>query len=270
MGKSPSTIIVIPAFNESDSLPGVLDNLAQVVPEFDIVVVDDGSSDRTYDLAAAAGVHALKLPFNLGIGGALRAGFRFAAEQGYERGVQFDADGQHDAKEISVLLDELDQGADLVIGSRFAGQGDYAVGRTRSAGMGLLRVAVRLLSGRRFSDTSSGFRAMSGQLLRQFAVDYPVEYMDSTETLISACRMGFDVREVPVTMHERAGGQPSNRNFRLFYNYARLLVVLAASARSKQPALQPVVSPSTILPTNSPASTPANTAANTTVAEVRP
>lgn len=248
MGSVPSTIIVIPAFNESASLPKVLRHLREAVPSLDVVVVDDGSSDDTYEIARAAGAHALKLPFNLGIGGALRAGFRFAAEQGYERAVQFDADGQHDATEISTLLEQLDQGADLVIGSRFAGTGDYEVGRTRSAGMGLLRVAVRLLSGRRFSDTSSGFRAMSGRLVRQFAVDYPVEYMDSTETLISACRMGFDVREVPVTMHERAGGQPSNRNFRLFYNYARLLVVLATTARSKraaQPTAAPTVAPAT-------------------------
>lgn len=240
MDNALSTIIVIPAFNESGSLPGVLRHLHEVVPECEVVVIDDGSSDDTYDLAVVGGAHALKLPFNLGIGGALRAGFRFAAEQGFDRAVQFDADGQHDATEIATLLAELDAGADLVIGSRFAGAGDYEVGRTRSAGMGLLRVAVRLLSGRRFSDTSSGFRAMSSRLLHQFAVDYPVEYMDSTETLISACRMGFDVREVPVTMHERSAGEPSNRNFRLVYNYARLLVVLATTARAKTPALAEV------------------------------
>lgn len=244
MDSAPSTIIVIPAFNESGSLPDVLRHLHDVVPDFDVVVVDDGSSDETYDLALAAGVHALKLPFNLGIGGALRAGFRFASEQGYQRAVQFDADGQHDANEIAVLLEPLDKGADLVIGSRFAGTGDYEVGRTRSAGMGVLRVAVRLLSGRQFTDTSSGFRAMSARLLHQFAVDYPVEYMDSTETLISACRMGFDVQEVPVTMHQRAGGEPSNRSFRLVYNYARLLVVLATTVRSKRAAL---TAPSTSL-----------------------
>lgn len=239
MDNAPSTIIVIPAFNESGSLPQVLRHLADVVPECAVVVVDDGSADDTYELAIASGVHALKLPFNLGIGGALRAGFRFAAEHGFDRAVQFDADGQHDANEIQTLLAGLDAGADLVIGSRFAGTGDYEVGRTRSAGMGLLRVAVRVLSGRRFSDTSSGFRAISKRLLQHFAVDYPVEYMDSTETLISACRMGFDVREVPVTMHERSAGEPSNRNFRLLYNYARLLVVLATTARAKSPALPP-------------------------------
>lgn len=246
MGNGTSTIIVIPAFNESGSLPDVLQHLRQVVPEFAVVVVDDGSSDNTYDLALAAGVHALKLPFNLGIGGALRAGFRFAAEQGFQRAVQFDADGQHDVHEIAKLLAELDRGADLVIGSRFAGTGEYEVGRTRSVGMGLLRVAVRLLSGRRFSDTSSGFRAISARMLQQFADEYPVEYMDSTETLISACRMGYDVREVPVTMHERSAGEPSNRNFRLLYNYARLLVVLATTARSQSPALPPVTPPPTV------------------------
>lgn len=227
-----NTYIVIPAFNEEASLPEVLSHLKSVVPQLHVVVVDDGSSDGTFEVAREAGVHALRLPFNLGIGGALRAGFRFAAEQGAERAVQFDADGQHDAHQIAALLTALDAGADLVIGSRFQGVGEYEVGRTRSAGMGLLRVLVRLLSGQRFSDTSSGFRAMSQRLLRHFAVEYPLEYMDSTETLITACRLGYDVREVPVEMHPRAAGQPSNRSFRLVYNYARLLVVLVTSARS--------------------------------------
>ena len=233
MSSTPRTIIVIPAFNEEESLPDVLAHLATVVPDFDVVVVDDGSVDSTYSVAQAGGVNALKLPFNLGIGGALRAGFRFASEHGYDRAVQFDADGQHEATEIGQLLTEIDNGADLVIGSRFAGVGDYEAGRTRSAGMGILRVLVRMLSGRRFSDTSSGFRAISADLLAHFATDYPLEYMDSTETLITACRLGYDVREVPVTMHQRAGGQPSNRSFKLFYNYARLLVVLATSARRR-------------------------------------
>ncbi|MEE9417804.1 MAG: glycosyltransferase family 2 protein [Acidimicrobiales bacterium] len=237
MGSAPKTMIVIPAFNEENSLPEVLAHLALVVPDHTVVVVDDGSSDRTYHVARRSGVNCLRLPFNLGIGGALRAGFRFAFEQGFDRVVQFDADGQHDAHQIIELLDGIDQGADLVIGSRFAGVGDYNVGRARYAGMGVLRVLVRALSGQKFTDTSSGFRAISRRLLGHFAVDYPLEYMDSTEALITACRLGYDVREVPVTMHERSGGEASNRSFRLVYNYLRLLVVLATSARRKAPAL---------------------------------
>lgn len=114
------TLIVIPALNEEASLPGVLASLRSGTPGCDILVVDDGSTDATARVSAALGATVALLPFNLGIGGALRAGFRYAVEQGYDRAVQFDADGQHDVNEIDTLLLQLDRGADLVVGSRFA------------------------------------------------------------------------------------------------------------------------------------------------------
>lgn len=231
MDQRPRTAIVIPAFNEEESLPLVLKTLSEQVPDYDVVVVDDGSADRTSQVAQEAGVVCLRLPFNLGIGGALRSGFRFAAENGYERAVQFDADGQHDADQIERLLAGLDEGADMVIGSRFAGEGDYKVGFARGSAMGALRFATRALTGKRFSDTSSGFRAIGRPLLEDFAREYPVEYMDSVETLITACRAGYDVREVPTTMSARAGGAASTRNYRLAYHYARLVVVILSRAR---------------------------------------
>lgn len=230
-----ATIVVIPAFNEEEALPAVLKELAAVTPELDIVVVDDGSTDATASVARAAGVPCVALPFNLGIGGALRAGYRFAADRGYERAVQFDADGQHQADQIEVLLAALDDGADMACGSRFAA-GGYAVGRGRGMAMGVLRVGVRVLTGQRFSDTSSGFRAVRGELLEVFATEYPVEYMDSVETLVNACRAGYEVVEVPTLMRERAGGVPSQRPFRLAYHYARLLVALLGSPRRAIPA----------------------------------
>lgn len=228
------TIVVIPAFNEEEALPAVLAQLREVTPELAVVVVDDGSADRTAAVARAAGVACVSLPFNLGIGGALRAGYRYAVDEGYARAVQFDADGQHRADQIAPLLDELDAGADMVIGNRFAA-GDYKVGRSRSLAMAVLRFGVRLLCHRRFEDTSSGFRAVRRPLLEVFARDYPVEYMDSVETLVEACRDGFDVREVPTRMEERAGGVPSQHKLRLAYHYARLLVVLLGSSRRARP-----------------------------------
>jgi glycosyltransferase involved in cell wall biosynthesis len=234
-GSDVRTIVVIPAFNEEESLPAVLDQLAEVVPDLDIVVVDDGSADTTAAVVRAAGVPCVSLPFNLGIGGALRAGYRYAADNGYERAVQFDADGQHRADQIAVLLEGLDDGADMACGSRFAA-GGYEVGRGRGLAMGVLRVGVRVLTGQRFSDTSSGFRAVQQPLLDVFATDYPVEYMDSVETLVNACRAGYTVVEVPTLMLERAGGVPSQRPFRLAYHYARLLVALLGSPRRAIPA----------------------------------
>lgn len=229
-GSDVRTIVVIPAFNEEESLPAVLHELSEVVPELDVVVVDDGSADSTASVVRAAGLPCVSLPFNLGIGGALRAGYRYAADGGYDRAVQFDADGQHRADQIGLLLSELDDGAHMACGSRFAA-GGYEVGRSRGFAMGLLRVGVRLLTGQRFSDTSSGFRAVQQPLLGAFATEYPVEYMDSVETLVNACRGGYRVVEVPTLMRERAGGVPSQRTLHLAYHYARLLVALLGSPR---------------------------------------
>jgi glycosyltransferase involved in cell wall biosynthesis len=227
----PRTLIIIPALDEAAALPGVLADLRAAVPTCDVLVVDDGSVDDTAAVAEEAGATVARLPFNLGIGGALRTGFRFALRNGYERAVQFDADGQHDATEIARLIQGLDDGADMVIGGRFVGEEiSYDVGRVRSGAMRLLRLAVTVLAGRRFSDTSSGFRAFSRPVLELFARKYPAEYMDSVEALLLACYAGFDVVEVPTRMRQRQAGSASNRSFKLVYHYLRLLIVMAATA----------------------------------------
>jgi glycosyltransferase involved in cell wall biosynthesis len=224
------TLIIVPAYNEEAALPGVLAELAQVVPEHDVLVVDDGSADRTSAVARSAGVVVATMPFNLGVGGALRTGFRYALRHGYDRAIQLDADGQHDPSLVKTLLDALDEGADLVIGSRFADpqQGVYEVGRTRGGAMRLLRLIVRALSGQRLTDTSSGFRAFNRPTLQLFAHHYPVEYLgDTVEALLLASYAGLSIVEVPTPMRTRAAGVPSNRSFRLVYHYLRLLVTVA-------------------------------------------
>jgi glycosyltransferase involved in cell wall biosynthesis len=237
------TIIIIPAYNEADGLPDVLEGLRAAAPQHAVLVVDDGSSDETAEVARQPGVNVLQLPFNLGIGGALRTGFRYAIQHGYLRAVQFDADGQHDPTEIAPLLEALDSGADMVVGSRFAtGPSAYGVGRFRRGAMRATALAVRMLSGRTFTDTSSGFRAFSRPMLEYFARTYPVEYMDSVEALILACYSGFKVMEVPARMHERVAGQPSNRNVRLVYHYLRLMVVLLTTASRRGRRLPEAVS----------------------------
>ncbi len=229
-----TTIVVIPAYNEEASLPGVIAELRAEAPDLDIVVVDDGSSDGTSALARAAGIPCVELPFNLGIGGALRAGYRYAVEHGYGRAIQFDGDGQHRADQIKGLLRSLDDGADLAIGSRFAGT-EYSVGISRRLAMGLLRLGVRLMTRRRFTDTSSGFRAVQQPLLGVFAEYYPVDYMDSVETLVAACRAGYRVDEISSPMRERTGGLPSQSNLRLAYHYLRLMVALVGASRRGWP-----------------------------------
>lgn len=224
-------LVIVPAFNEESALPAVLDDLAGLA-NLDVLVVDDGSTDATARVARERGVAVARLPYNLGIGGALRTGFRHAARCGYARAVQFDADGQHRADQISLLLAGLEGGADLVIGTRFASHGsDYSVGSVRNGAMRGLRLAISLLSGTRLSDTSSGFRAFNRRSLELFATSYPAEYMDSVEALLLALQSGLVVREVPVQMRQRAGGEPSNRSWRLAYHYLRVVVVLASSVR---------------------------------------
>lgn len=232
----PRTLVVIPAYNEEQSLPAVLKELAEQTPEYDVLVVSDGSVDRTADIARANGAHVAELPFNLGIGGALRTGFAFAVRNGYDRAVQFDADGQHDPLAVAAILGPLADGADMVIGSRFAEGGavTYEVSGIRRRAMKLLQRLVHRLVGQEFTDTSSGFRSFSRGMLEFFAVTYPVEYMDSVEALVLACNAGFKVCEVPVNMRGRTGGAPSNRRLRLVYYYVRLLVVLVVSTTTRK------------------------------------
>ena len=228
------TLAILPAFNEEEALPAVLTELRGCWPQIDVLVVDDGSTDDTASVARRAGVKVAVLPFNLGVGGALQAGFRYAVQHGYERAIQFDADGQHDPTQIAALLEALDEGADLVVGSRFAApeaDSRYDVGRLRGGAMGLMRLAVRVLSGRTFTDTSSGFRAFSSPLLSFYAAGYPNEYLgDTVEALLLACQAGYRVVEVPVRMRVRGGGRPSTRNIKLAYHYLRALLCLLSRA----------------------------------------
>jgi glycosyltransferase involved in cell wall biosynthesis len=230
------TLIIIPALNEEAALPAVLAGLREVDLALDVLVIDDGSSDGTADVAAAEGAMVARLPFNLGVGGALRTGFRFASRNGYDRAVQFDADGQHDARDLRAMLDALDNGADVVVGTRFGpGQSGYRTGLVRGGAMSMLRLALALLTGRRFTDTSSGYRAYSRPVIDYFARAYPLEYLsDTVESLLLACYAGFSTVEIPVTMRLRSTGIPSTRNLRLIYHYGRLLLVLFAMASLRQ------------------------------------
>ncbi len=151
-------------------------------------MIDDGSTDSTASVARRAGAKVVSLPFNMGVGTALRTGFRYAERHGYDRVVQTDADGQHDAAQIRALVRELDAGADLVIGSRFLAQdGHYQVETSRGLAMSLLRVCTRVLLGRRIADSTSGFRGFSRPLIEQFSRSYPREFLsDTVEALLMA------------------------------------------------------------------------------------
>lgn len=231
MGAEP-TLVIIPAYNEEDALPATLAGLRLARPDDVVVVVDDGSVDRTRTVARAGGARVVSLPFNLGVGSAVRTGLRYALEHDFRRAVVFDADGQHDPEAIGDLLAALDRGADVALASRFGvGTTDYPVGRVRKAAMQSLAGIVHHLTGQRFTDPTSGFRAFDQRAIRLLARAYPVEYLaDTVEVLIILSSAGMTIEEVPSSMKVRAAGVPSNRRFRLVANYLRVLVGLSGAA----------------------------------------
>jgi glycosyltransferase involved in cell wall biosynthesis len=201
-------VVVVPAFNEEQTVGRVVEAIGRC--GYRAVVVDDGSLDRTAEVAAAAGATVLRLPVNLSIGGALRCGFRFAVTHGYRTVVQCDADGQHEPAEIAKLLDAMTrEQADLVIGSRFATGHEYHVNWTRRVAMRRLARMASRRTGVPITDATSGFRAIGGRLLGAFAASYPAEYLDNIESLARVGREGYRVVEVPVEMHEREAGVSS-------------------------------------------------------------
>jgi glycosyltransferase involved in cell wall biosynthesis len=225
-------LIIMPALNEEESLPATLKELREVVDDHDVLVIDDGSTDATAEVARRAGAVSAQLPFTLGVGGAVRVGLHYAQRNGYDRAVVIDADGQHDPAGITALLEALDRGADMAVGSRFAaGTREYPVGRVRRQAMRFLATIVRALTGQRFSDVTSGFRAFDRPVIELLARDYPVEYLaDTVEALLIVRYAGFRVDEVPISMRVRAAGVPSTRRIKLVINYLRLLIGILGSA----------------------------------------
>jgi glycosyltransferase involved in cell wall biosynthesis len=219
-------LIVIPALNEAACIGDVVREVRGELPHADVLVVDDGSTDATAVVAAQAGAIVARLPFNLGVGGAMRLGYRYGRDHGYDVVVQVDADGQHDPRYVAKLLDALD-GADLVIGARFAGEGDYRVRGPRRWAMNMLSLVLSWVAGTRLSDTTSGFRAANRRAIELFAQFYPVEYLgDTVETVVTACRRGLRVRQVPVAMRRRLAGTPSHSPFKATIYLGRAFTVL--------------------------------------------
>ncbi len=222
-----STLIVMPAFNEEASVRTVVLEVLEKLPGISVLVVDDGSRDRTSAEAHAGGALVATLPFNLGVGGAMRTGFRFAVENGYDTVVQIDSDGQHDPASVPALLNALEDGVDLVVGARFAGQGDYRVRGPRRWAMVILAKVLSRSARTRLTDTTSGYRASGPVAVRLFAEHYPAEYLgDTIEALVIATRARCVVRQVPVAMRARAGGVPSHHPVRAAAYLARAVLAL--------------------------------------------
>ena len=221
-------VAIVPALNEAENIGRVIDELRAFDPGLDIVVVDDGSLDGTAQAAAAKGARVLRLPFNLGIGGAVQTGFRFAFENDYDIAVRVDGDGQHDPAQLDrVLAPVLNGEADIVVGSRFAAIGarGYRSSRTRRIGIRLLAWVVSRIVGQRVTDTTSGFQALNRHGIELFAHDYPHDYPE-VEAMVLVFRHRLRLVEVPVEMRERAGGRSSITALRSVYYMVKVLLAI--------------------------------------------
>ncbi len=222
-------LVVVPAFEEELSLPGLLDELRAQAPDVDVLVVDDGSRDGTARAARERKIPVVRHPVNLGVGAALQTGFRYAVERGYEVGVQIDADGQHDPAFLSVLLEPvLDGRCDVAIGSRYVARTLYHAPLARRIGMMMFSLVVRVAVGQRITDTTSGFRAYRRPVMEACQHDFPRDFPDAP-LLIALARRGFRLLEVPVEMRgRRAGRSFYTLGKSLYYPYKNLLASLMA------------------------------------------
>jgi glycosyltransferase involved in cell wall biosynthesis len=227
----------MPALNEQASVGNVIAQVRRSMPGMDVLVVDDGSADDTAKLARQAGAEVARLAVNLGVGGAMRTGFRYALARGYDVVVQVDADGQHDPGEVNALLAGLDK-ADIVIGSRFAGKGVYNARGPRKYAMVALSLVFSRLARTKVTDVTSGFKAMGPRAIKLFACYYPAEYLgDTVESLVMAIRAKLKIREVPVVMRERAGGTPSHSPIKSAVYLGRAALALLLALIRRRPAV---------------------------------
>lgn len=202
-------LLIIPAFNEVETIEHVVMDLTANFPQYDYVVVNDGSSDGTGELCMEKGYQVLNLPINLGIGGAVQTGYRYALKYGYDIAIQLDGDGQHDAAYVKKLIEPLLAGeADVVIGSRFLRREGFQSSRSRRIGINILSDLIWICTGKRIRDVTSGFRAVNRRFISIYAEDYPSDYPEP-EAIITAVMHRGRVAEVPVVMKEREGGTSS-------------------------------------------------------------
>lgn len=219
-------LVVMPAFNEEDCIADVIAEVKAALPKSVVLVVDDGSRDKTARIAQEAGALVASLPFNLGVGGAMRLGFKYAYTHDFDAVVQIDSDGQHIPAEVPKMIAKLNE-YDLVVGARFAGQGDYKVSGPRGAAMRFLAIVLSNICGSKLTDTTSGFRASGRKAILLFSENYPAEYLgDTIESLVIANKFGLSITQVPVFMRTRAGGEPSNGVFKASSHLFRALLAI--------------------------------------------
>jgi len=222
-------LIIIPAYNEAENIEKVVDNLISNFPQFDYIIINDGSNDNTKEICREKQYHVLNLPINMGIGGAVQTGYRYARDNEYEAAVQIDGDGQHDVAYLEGMLEVLEKGqADAVIGSRFVDKEGFQSSRLRRVGIRFLSNLGKLLTGVRVKDITSGYRVVNRRFIEIFAEDYPADYPEP-EALVIVAVHGGKIVEYPVIMRERENGESSITLKKSIYYMCK--VTLAMSIR---------------------------------------
>lgn len=222
-------LIIIPAYNEAENIEKVVDNLTSNFPQFDYIIINDGSNDNTKEICREKQYHVLNLPINMGIGGAVQTGYRYARDNEYEAAAQIDGDGQHDVAYLEGMLEVLEKGqADAVIGSRFVDKEGFQSSRLRRVGIRFLSNFGKLLTGVRVKDITSGYRVVNRRFIEIFAEDYPADYPEP-EALVIVAVHGGKIVEYPVIMRERENGESSITLKKSIYYMCK--VTLAMSIR---------------------------------------
>jgi hypothetical protein len=228
-------LVIIPAYNEEDSLGRVIRSVRQAVPKADIVVINDGSTDATPQIAEGYGARVASLPYNQGIGSAMQTGFMLARDRGYDIAIQVDGDGQHDPREIPELVNALlGSQVDVVIGSRYVENRGYVTPHLRRVGIVILSAIITIIVRQRITDPTSGFRALNRRAIDFCARDYPFDYPEP-ESVVSFKRAGLRVKEIPVTMNPRYGGLSSITPWRSAYYMVKVILSIVIGLLRQRP-----------------------------------
>jgi glycosyltransferase involved in cell wall biosynthesis len=234
-------LAVVPAYNEAETIGSVVRSIHHDAPGWDVIVIDDGSTDETADRARDVGARVVRHPYNLGIGGAVQSGFRFALEHGYDQMVQVDGDGQHDAKAIHALVEaqDVDPRIDMVCGSRFlSADYHYPAPISRRTGIHLFAFLLSRIVGQRVSDPTSGFRLYNRRAITLFAHDYPHDYPE-VEAVLMLHHHRLTMREIPVQMYVRGGGVSSISSGKSAYYMVKVLLALGVGLVRRRPVVTP-------------------------------
>ena len=227
-------LIIIPAYNESSNIEGTVAAIKKDAPDFDYVIINDCSTDNTLEICHKNNFNVVSLPYNLGIGGAVQTGYLYAKKYGYDLAVQVDGDGQHNPAFLSKMANELiESNVNMVIGSRFLEKEGFRSSFMRRVGIRYFTGLIRMLTGKKITDATSGLRMIDRNIIELFANDYPDDYPEP-ETIVSLLNKGYSVKEIPVVMNERQGGVSSiSATKSVYYMIKVTLAILFVKLRGK-------------------------------------